>query len=59
MGKFKDDRYGTTLGQKRATILQMAVEAVKLARQFVDEVEFYAEDPAAPSPPTFSRCWRR
>lgn len=51
MGKFKDDRYGTTLAQKRATILQMAIEAVKLARQFADEVEFYAEDSGRAEPP--------
>ncbi len=44
MGKFRDERYGRTLGEKRATILRMAVDAVKLARQYVDDVEFYAED---------------
>ena len=43
-GKFRDDRYGRTLEEKRCTILQMAVDAVKLARQFADDVEFYAED---------------
>src|SRR4029079_16046200 len=51
MGKFKDDRYGTTLAQKRATILQMAIDAVKLARQFAAEVEFYAEDSGRAEPP--------
>jgi 2-isopropylmalate synthase len=50
MGKFKDERYGTTLAEKRATILQMAVDAVKLARQFADEVEFYAEDSGRAEP---------
>jgi len=44
MGKFQDERYGTTLGEKKVKILQMAVDAVKLARQFVNDVEFYAED---------------
>ncbi len=44
MGKFKDDRYGSTLGEKKAKILRMAVDAVKLARQHAAEVEFYAED---------------
>ena len=44
MGKFRDDRYGVTLAQKRATILKMAVDSVKLAREFADDVEFYAED---------------
>jgi 2-isopropylmalate synthase len=50
MGKFKDDRYGTTLAEKRAFILQMAIDAVKLARQFADEVEFYAEDSGRAEP---------
>src|SRR5688572_11220989 len=44
MGKFRDDRYGRTLAEKRITILKMAVDAVKLARSYVDDVEFYAED---------------
>jgi len=44
MGKFQDERYGRTLGEKKVRILQMAVDAVKLARQFVGDVEFYAED---------------
>jgi 2-isopropylmalate synthase len=44
MGKFRDERYGRTLGEKKATILQMATDAVRLARSFTDEVEFYAED---------------
>lgn len=43
-GKFQDERYGRTLGEKKVCILQMAVDAVKLARQFVEDVEFYAED---------------
>src|SRR5689334_2556834 len=49
-GKFKDDRYGRTLAEKRSTILQMAIDAVKLARQFADEVEFYAEDSGRAQP---------
>ena len=44
LGKFRDARYGDTLAKKKVTILQMAVDAVKLARQFVNDVEFYAED---------------
>ena len=44
LGKFRDERYGDTLGKKKVKILQMAVDAVKLARQFVEDVEFYAED---------------
>jgi 2-isopropylmalate synthase len=43
-GKFQDARYGKTLAQKRVKILKMAVDAVKLARQYADDVEFYAED---------------
>jgi 2-isopropylmalate synthase len=49
-GKFRDERYGTTLPEKKARILQMAVDAVKLARQFVDDVEFYAEDATRSNP---------
>jgi 2-isopropylmalate synthase len=44
MGKFRDERYGRELTQKRSRILEMAVDAVRLARQFADDVEFYAED---------------
>lgn len=44
MGKFRDDRYGRTLQEKKATMLQMAVDAVRLARSYVADVEFYAED---------------
>jgi 2-isopropylmalate synthase len=50
MGKFRDDRYGRTLPEKRATILKMAVDAVKLAKTFVDDVEFYAEDAGRSDP---------
>src|SRR5579863_3880918 len=49
-GQFQDERYGKTLGEKKVTILQMAVDAVKLARQFVDDVEFYAEDAGRAEP---------
>ena len=42
--KFADARYGATLEEKRDTVLEMAVEAVKLARTFTDDVEFSAED---------------
>ena len=44
LGKFQDERYGHTLEEKKGTILRMAIDAVKLARQFCDDVEFYAED---------------
>jgi 2-isopropylmalate synthase len=50
MGKFQDERYGRTLGEKKVKILQMAVDAVKLARQYVEDVEFYAEDAGRADP---------
>ena len=50
MGKFRDEKYGVTLGEKKARIVQMAIEAVKLARQFTDDVEFYAEDAGRSEP---------
>jgi 2-isopropylmalate synthase len=50
MGKFQDARYGSTLEEKRAKILEMTVNAVKLARRFVDDVEFYAEDAGRADP---------
>jgi 2-isopropylmalate synthase len=43
-GKFADPKYGKTMGQKQATILKMAVEAVRNAAQYVKDIEFYAED---------------
>jgi len=52
MGKFRDDKYGRTLEEKRARILEMGVAAVKLAREFADDVQFYAED-AGRSDPAF------
>jgi 2-isopropylmalate synthase len=50
MGKFRDERYGTTLGEKKARILQMAIHSVKLARQLAADVEFYAEDAGRSDP---------
>jgi 2-isopropylmalate synthase len=50
MGKFRDEKYGTTLPEKRARILEMAVRAVKLARQYVSDVQFYAEDAGRADP---------
>jgi 2-isopropylmalate synthase len=52
MGKFRDDRYGRTLAEKRATILKMAGDAVRLAKTYVDDVQFYAED-AGRADPTY------
>ncbi|MGI9175714.1 MAG: 2-isopropylmalate synthase [Rhodothermales bacterium] len=42
--KFGAERFGTTLDEKRQTILGMAREAVTYARTFTDDVEFSAED---------------
>ncbi|HME07924.1 MAG TPA: 2-isopropylmalate synthase [Bryobacteraceae bacterium] len=50
MGKFRDDRYGRTLAEKKVKMIQMARHAVQLARTFVDDVEFYAEDAGRSDP---------
>jgi 2-isopropylmalate synthase len=50
MGKFRDDKYGVTLAQKKAKLVKMAAAAVKLARSFADDVEFYAEDSGRADP---------
>ncbi len=50
VGKFRDARYGQTLAEKKVRILEMAVESVRLARQFVNDVEFYAEDATRSDP---------
>ncbi len=50
MGKFRDEKYGKTLEEKRARILEMTVEAVRLARSYVSDVEFYAEDAGRAEP---------
>jgi len=42
--KFADERYGITIKEKRKTIKQMAVDAIRLAAEFTDDVEFSAED---------------
>ncbi|MEK7406287.1 MAG: 2-isopropylmalate synthase [Acidobacteriota bacterium] len=49
-GKFRDDKYGRTLGEKKVKLVKMAVDAVKLARSFADDVEFYAEDSGRAEP---------
>jgi len=43
-GKFADDKYGKTMGEKQATILKMAIDAVKHTAKYTDDIEFYAED---------------
>lgn len=42
--KFGADRFGRTLDEKRATVLQMTRDAVRQARTYTDDVEFSAED---------------
>jgi 2-isopropylmalate synthase len=50
-GKFRDEKYGRSLGEKKVKIIRMGVDAVKLARKYADEVEFYAEDAGRADPP--------
>ena len=50
LGKFRDERYGQSLAEKRANILAMAIDSVKLARSYVADVEFYAEDAGRADP---------
>jgi 2-isopropylmalate synthase len=50
MGKFRDDRYGKTLAGKKAKLVGLAVDAVKRARNCVDDVQFYAEDAGRADP---------
>lgn len=49
-GKFRDERYGKDLAEKKSTMLRMAADAVKLARGYADDVEFYAEDAGRADP---------
>ncbi|MBN2591807.1 MAG: 2-isopropylmalate synthase [Sedimentisphaerales bacterium] len=49
-GKFSDEKYGKTLDEKKAKAIEMAVAAVKHARQYTDSVEFYTEDSGRAEP---------
>lgn len=42
--KFRDDKYGKTLEDKKKRALDMGVEAVLHAKQYTDDIEFYCED---------------
>jgi 2-isopropylmalate synthase len=42
--KFADEKYGHTLEEKKQRVVEMGVEAVRCARQYTDDVEFYCED---------------
>ena len=44
MGKFGDTRYGSTIEEKRQTVIKMSYDAVQYAKTFCDDVEFSAED---------------
>jgi 2-isopropylmalate synthase len=52
LGKFRDEKYGSTLEEKRVRLIEMARNAVRLARTMTDDVEFYAED-AGRADPTY------
>lgn len=49
-GKFGDDKYGKTLDAKKDKAIEMAVAAVKHAREYTDDVEFYSEDSGRAEP---------
>ncbi|MCB0717575.1 MAG: 2-isopropylmalate synthase [Bacteroidetes bacterium] len=42
--KFGSDRYGRSMPEKRHTVMGMAVDAIRYARTFTEDVEFSAED---------------
>jgi 2-isopropylmalate synthase len=44
LGKFKDDKYGRTIEEKKEHLYQMSVTAVRQAKKHVDDVHFFAED---------------
>ncbi|MFC1481172.1 2-isopropylmalate synthase [Candidatus Neomarinimicrobiota bacterium] len=44
MEKFRDSSYGTTLAEKRATVVEMIKCSVEYAKSLCDDVEFSAED---------------
>jgi 2-isopropylmalate synthase len=50
LGKFQDERYGKTLAEKKIRMIRMAVDAVKRARNYTDNVQFYAEDSGRATP---------
>jgi 2-isopropylmalate synthase len=42
--KFADEKYGRTLEEKKKRAVEMGIEAVRTARRYTDDVEFYCED---------------
>jgi 2-isopropylmalate synthase len=57
-GKFRDEKYGKTLDEKKGRLIEMADAAVKLARKYVADVEFYAEDAGRADPGFLHRMLR-
>jgi 2-isopropylmalate synthase len=51
MGKFQDDRYGKTLAEKKSKMVRMSADAVRRARNYTNDVQFYAEDAGRADPP--------
>ncbi|MDA0991805.1 MAG: 2-isopropylmalate synthase [Verrucomicrobia bacterium] len=49
-GKFGNDKYGTSMAKKKARLIEMAVAAVRHAKSFTHDVEFYAEDSGRAEP---------
>ena len=49
-GKFSDDKYGKTMEEKKERTIEMAVAAIKRAKQYTDDVEFYGEDSGRAEP---------
>ena len=44
LGKFGDAKYGTTLEEKRKTVLKMTYDSVAYAKTFTNDIEYSAED---------------
>jgi 2-isopropylmalate synthase len=44
LGKFKNDKYGRTLEEKKERLYRLSIQAVSQAKKYVDDVQFYAED---------------
>lgn len=49
-GKFSKEKYGKSMEEKKARILEMCIQAVRRARVYTPDVEFYAEDAARAEP---------
>ncbi|MHC4757570.1 MAG: 2-isopropylmalate synthase [Planctomycetota bacterium] len=49
-GKFSNEKYGKNLEEKKDKVIEMSVAAVKRARQYTDDVEFYTEDSGRAEP---------